>query len=58
MKEKWGGNRKKMFDSEIWGKHCLKEACESPVGLSMCDNPMETVFIKRWVHLERRGYLR
>ena len=28
-------------------------ACESHVGLSMCDNPMEAVFIKRWVPLER-----
>ena len=46
MKKKRGGNRKKRFYSEMQG-------CESHVGLSMCDNPMEAVFIKRWVPLER-----
>ena len=34
-------------------RETLRRACESHVGLSMCDNPMETVFIKRWVPLER-----
>ena len=52
MKKKWGGNRKKRFYSEN-GKCCLRGTCESPVGFSICDDPMETVFIKRWVPLER-----
>ena len=34
-------------------KCCLRGTCESPVGLTMCDDPMETFFIKRWVPLER-----
>ena len=32
-------------------KRCLREACESPVGLSMSDDPMGNVFIKRWSRL-------
>ena len=43
-KKKWGSNRKKRFCSEMW---------KNAVGLSICDGPMETVFSKRWVPLER-----
>ena len=32
-------------------------ACEDVVGLSMCDGPMKTVFINRWVPLDTGGWL-
>ena len=32
-------------------------ACEDVVGLSICDGPMETVFINRWVPLDTGGWL-
>ena len=35
------------------GEILFEGSCENPVGLSICDGPMETVFIKRWVPLER-----
>ena len=31
--------------------------CENPVGLSICDSPIETALIRRWVPFERRGWL-
>ena len=55
MKKKWEGNRKKSFCSEMWGdavrvRVSVEEgkdggwgACENLVGLSMCDDPIETV---------------
>ena len=46
MKQKLEGNKKKRFYSEI------REGCENPVGLFMCDGPMETVFIKSCVPFE------
>ena len=39
------------------GKCCLWRACENPVGLSICDGPMKTVFISSWVSLDMRGWL-
>ena len=52
MKENKGRhNRKQRFYSEMWGT--LMELCENLVKLSMCYDLMETVFIKRWVSLER-----
>ena len=35
----------------------MRGTCENPVGLSMCDDPMETAFIKRRVRIKRRGSL-
>ena len=46
-KEKWGGNGRKSFFSEMWGNSVrvlrVGGACEYPVGLSMCEAPIETV---------------
>ena len=58
MKNKWwgGGGGGQQKEEVLWenvGKCCLRGACESPMGLSMCYSPMETVFIKRWVPCER-----
>ena len=57
MKQKLEGNKKKRFYSEIW-KNAVwggraGEDCQNPVGLSMCDGPMETVFMKSCVSFER-----
>ena len=34
------------------GKMLFEGAGEDFVGLSMCDSPMNTVFIKKWVRLD------
>ena len=42
--EKMGRQQRKSFYSEIWGDAVsVGWACENPVGLTMCDGPMETV---------------
>ena len=44
MKEKWVGNRRKTFYSEMRGNAVSGGgACENSVALSMCDGPVETV---------------
>ena len=50
--EKIGRQQKEEVPKGNVGK-CLTEAFESPVALSMCDSPIKTVLIKRWVPLER-----
>ena len=51
MKKKMGGGTELNA-----GKHRLR-AFDNPVGLSMYDSPMETVFINRWVPLRARSWL-
>ena len=35
------------------GEMLFERSCENPTGLSICDGPMEIVFIKRWILLKR-----
>ena len=53
MKKKLGEATERRGSLVKNAKCCLRGTCESPVGLTMCDDPMETFFIKRWVPLER-----
>ena len=56
IKKKWGSNKKR--DSIVkCGQTSFEEgggeACENPVGLSMCDGPVATFFVKLWVPIKR-----
>ena len=50
MEKKWGGSRRKRFCSKMWENSVWGGPCENPVGLPMCDGPMETVEYN-WVNI-------
>ena len=47
MKKNWEATERRGSIVKF-GKCCLTGACENPVGVSICDGPMEIVFVKRW----------